>query len=33
MAVPSQVTADESQEYYETADRIRIKPGWMQGEG
>ena len=25
--------AREAQEYYDTADRIRIKPGWMQGEG
>ncbi len=33
MAVPQQVTVDEAQEYYESADRIRIKPGWMQGEG
>ena len=33
MAVPQKVTADESQQYYERAESIRIKPGWMQGEG
>ena len=33
MAVPEGVGVQEAQEYYDTADRIRIKPGWMQGEG
>ena len=33
MAVPESVGVQEAQEYYDTADRIRIKPGWMQGEG
>ena len=33
MAVPKKVTVDEAQRYYDTADSIRIKPGWMQGEG
>ena len=33
MAVPEQVTVDEAQQYYDTADSIRIRPGWMQGEG
>ena len=33
MAVPEKVTVDEAQQYYDTADSIRIRPGWMQGEG
>ena len=33
MAVPEQVSMAEAREYYDSADRIRIKPGWMQGEG
>ena len=32
MAVPEKVTVGEAQQYYDTADSIRIKPGWMQGE-
>ena len=33
MAVPEKVSVDEAQQYYDTADSIRIRPGWMQGEG
>ena len=33
MAIPDSLTTTEEREYYETTDRIRIRPGWMQGEG
>ena len=33
MAVPDLVSVEDAQQYYETTDRIRLKPGWMQGEG
>ena len=33
MAVPEKVRPEDAQKYYDTADSIGLKPGWMQGEG
>ncbi len=33
MAVPEKISVEDTQRYYDTTDRIRLKPGWMQGEG
>ena len=33
MAIPEQVSVEDAQQYYDTTDRIRLKPGWMQGAG
>ena len=27
------LATQEEQQYYETAGQIRVKPGWLQGEG
>ena len=33
MAVPEKVSVDEAQQYYDTADSIRIRPGLDAGRG
>ena len=33
MAIPDTLKTEDEQQYYETAGRIQVKPGWLQGEG
>ena len=33
MAAPEKISVEDTQRYYDSTDRIRLKPGWMQGEG
>ena len=33
MTTTGPIKTEEEQQYYDTTDRIRLKPGWMQGRG